>query len=71
MLKAYSLLDKEVGYCQGLSFVAGVLLMHVRSHYLLPLLVHTVGRLHHVSTVCVGVCARNVYTRVIIYGSCF
>ena len=30
MLKAYSLLDKEVGYCQGLSFVAGLLLIHVR-----------------------------------------
>lgn len=29
LLKAYSLLDKEVGYCQGLSFVAGILLMHV------------------------------------------
>ena len=29
LLKAFSLLDKEVGYCQGLSFVAGVLLMHV------------------------------------------
>ncbi|CAD5114474.1 DgyrCDS3598 [Dimorphilus gyrociliatus] len=29
ILKAYSLLDKEVGYCQGLSFVAGVLLMHM------------------------------------------
>ncbi len=29
LLKAYSLVDKEVGYCQGLSFVAGVLLMHV------------------------------------------
>jgi hypothetical protein len=29
LLKAYSLLDEEVGYCQGLSFVAGVLLMHV------------------------------------------
>ncbi|XP_064607616.1 TBC1 domain family member 1-like isoform X2 [Liolophura sinensis] len=29
LLKAYSLLDKEVGYCQGLSFVAGVLLMHM------------------------------------------
>ena len=28
-LKAYSLIDPEVGYCQGLSFVAGVLLMHV------------------------------------------
>lgn len=29
LLKAYSLLDPEVGYCQGLSFVAGVLLLHV------------------------------------------
>ncbi|XP_074128456.1 TBC1 domain family member 1 isoform X3 [Sminthopsis crassicaudata] len=29
ILKAYSLLDKEVGYCQGLSFVAGVLLLHM------------------------------------------
>ena len=28
ILKAYSLLDPEVGYCQGLSFVGGVLLMH-------------------------------------------
>ncbi len=31
LLKAYSLIDKEVGYCQGLSFVAGILLMHVSS----------------------------------------
>lgn len=30
LLKAYSLLDSEMGYCQGLSFVAGVLLLHVR-----------------------------------------
>lgn len=29
LLKAYSLLDAEVGYCQGLSFVAGVLLLHM------------------------------------------
>ncbi|XP_052421089.1 TBC1 domain family member 1 isoform X1 [Carassius gibelio] len=29
LLKAYSLLDPEVGYCQGLSFVAGVLLLHL------------------------------------------
>lgn len=29
LLKAYSLLDPDVGYCQGLSFVAGVLLLHV------------------------------------------
>lgn len=31
MLKAYSLLDPQVGYCQGLSFVAGILLLHVNS----------------------------------------
>ncbi|XP_043941562.1 TBC1 domain family member 4 isoform X2 [Protopterus annectens] len=29
LLKAYSLLDEEVGYCQGISFVAGVLLLHM------------------------------------------
>lgn len=29
LLKAYSLLDPAVGYCQGLSFVAGLLLMHM------------------------------------------
>uniref|UniRef100_A0A8C4IVY1 TBC1 domain family member 1 n=1 Tax=Dicentrarchus labrax TaxID=13489 RepID=A0A8C4IVY1_DICLA len=29
ILKAYSLLDPEVGYCQGLSFIAGVLLLHM------------------------------------------
>ncbi|XP_063778495.1 TBC1 domain family member 1 isoform X2 [Pseudophryne corroboree] len=29
ILKAYSLLDPEVGYCQGLSFVAGILLLHM------------------------------------------
>lgn len=35
LLKAYSLLDPEVGYCQGLSFVAGVLLLHVSAPSLL------------------------------------
>ncbi|BFZ14941.1 hypothetical protein BsWGS_17980 [Bradybaena similaris] len=29
LLKAYSLLDQEVGYCQGLSFIVGMLLMHM------------------------------------------
>lgn len=29
LLKAYSLLDPQVGYCQGLSFVSGVLLLHM------------------------------------------
>ena len=27
--KAYSLFDQEVGYCQGLSFLAATLLLHV------------------------------------------
>lgn len=29
-MRAYSIADPELGYCQGLSFVAGLLLMHVR-----------------------------------------
>lgn len=29
ILKAYSLVDPEVGYCQGLSFTAGLLLLHM------------------------------------------
>lgn len=28
-LQAYSVYDREVGYCQGSLFLAGVLLMHV------------------------------------------
>lgn len=30
LLKAYSILDPELGYCQGLGFICGVLLLHVR-----------------------------------------
>lgn len=29
--KAYSLYDPEVGYCQGLSFIVGSLLLNVES----------------------------------------
>lgn len=29
LLKAYSVVDEEVGYCQGLSFLGGILLLHV------------------------------------------
>lgn len=29
VLKAYSILDSELGYCQGLGFICGVLLLHV------------------------------------------
>lgn len=31
VLKAYSILDSEVGYCQGLSFIVGILLIHVNN----------------------------------------
>lgn len=40
ILKAYSLLDPEVGYCQGLSFVAGVLLLHADEAEAYKLLKH-------------------------------
>jgi Rab-GTPase-TBC domain len=32
VLKAYSLTDMEVGYCQGMAFVAGILLMYMPEH---------------------------------------
>jgi len=31
VLKAYSIVDPEVGYCQGLSFIVGILLIHVNN----------------------------------------
>ncbi|CAG9857662.1 unnamed protein product [Phyllotreta striolata] len=40
LLKAYSLLDPDVGYCQGLSFVAGVLLLHLEESQAFALLKH-------------------------------
>lgn len=30
--KAYAIFDSEVGYCQGLSFLAATLLLHVNSN---------------------------------------
>lgn len=30
VVKAYSLYDEEVGYCQGLQFIVGPLLLNVR-----------------------------------------
>lgn len=32
VIKAYSLHDREVGYCQGSGFIVGLLLMQVNSH---------------------------------------
>ena len=46
LLKAYSLLDSEVGYCQGLSFIAGVLLLHLdenEAYYILRYLMLDLG----------------------------
>ncbi|XP_064100515.1 TBC1 domain family member 1-like isoform X1 [Macrobrachium nipponense] len=40
VLKAYSLLDQDVGYCQGLGFVGGVLLLHVEEELAYNLLKH-------------------------------
>ncbi|XP_025830645.1 TBC1 domain family member 1 isoform X3 [Agrilus planipennis] len=44
LLKAYSLLDPEVGYCQGLSFVGGVLLLHMEEAQAFSLLRHLMFR---------------------------
>ena len=38
--QAYSVYDEEIGYCQGLSFLAAALLLHVRSLH------HFVCKLH-------------------------
>lgn len=54
VLKAYSLLDQEVGYCQGLSFVGGILLLHVS---LLFLSSHTHTHTHLQTHSCT--CART------------
>jgi hypothetical protein len=46
LLKAYSLLDSQVGYCQGLSFIGGVLLMHLEekeAYYMLRYLMLELG----------------------------
>ncbi|XP_063372284.1 TBC1 domain family member 1 isoform X1 [Cydia amplana] len=44
ILKAYSLVDPDVGYCQGLSFVAGVLLLHTEEADAFILLRHLMFR---------------------------
>lgn len=33
-LQAYSLYDREVGYCQGIGFIVGLFLMHVRGVFI-------------------------------------
>ncbi|KAG5682535.1 hypothetical protein PVAND_011882 [Polypedilum vanderplanki] len=32
VLKAYSILDSELGYCQGLAFICGILLLHMNEN---------------------------------------
>ncbi|XP_073990153.1 PTB_TBC1D1_like and TBC domain-containing protein plx isoform X3 [Rhodnius prolixus] len=44
ILKAYSLLDPEVGYCQGLSFISAVLLLHMSEEEAFYLLKHLMFR---------------------------
>ncbi|XP_050539271.1 TBC1 domain family member 1 isoform X2 [Daktulosphaira vitifoliae] len=44
LLKAYSLLDPEVGYCQGLCFIAGVLLLHMTEEQAFMMLKHIMFR---------------------------
>ena len=39
ILHAYAVADKEVGYCQGLSFVAGLIILHVSYMYCIKWLI--------------------------------
>ncbi len=32
VLKAYSVLDKELGYCQSMSFIVAILLLYMPEH---------------------------------------
>ena len=44
LLQAYSVYDEEVGYCQGLSFLSAVLLLHVsHSCYIYMFFYQSVG----------------------------
>ncbi|XP_059618549.1 TBC1 domain family member 4 isoform X2 [Phlebotomus argentipes] len=40
LLKAYSILDPELGYCQGLGFICGVLLLHLEEADAFQMLKH-------------------------------
>ncbi|KAG4077312.1 hypothetical protein HA402_009713 [Bradysia odoriphaga] len=44
ILKAYSILDPELGYCQGLGFICGVLLLHCEEEEAFNLLKHLMFR---------------------------
>ncbi|XP_017847705.1 TBC1 domain family member 4 isoform X2 [Drosophila busckii] len=44
LLKAYSILDPELGYCQGLGFICGVLLLHCDEASAFQLLKHLMFR---------------------------
>ncbi|KMZ01697.1 TBC1 domain family member 4 isoform X1 [Drosophila simulans] len=44
LLKAYSILDPELGYCQGLGFICGVLLLHCDEANAFQLLKHLMFR---------------------------
>ncbi|XP_063695623.1 TBC1 domain family member 4 isoform X2 [Culicoides brevitarsis] len=44
LLKAYSILDPELGYCQGLGFLCGILLLHLEEADAFALLKHLMFR---------------------------
>ncbi|XP_055375031.1 TBC1 domain family member 4 isoform X2 [Condylostylus longicornis] len=44
LLKAYSILDPELGYCQGLGFICGILLLHCNEEMAFQLLKHLMFR---------------------------
>uniref|UniRef100_A0A1B0EYA1 Rab-GAP TBC domain-containing protein n=2 Tax=Lutzomyia longipalpis TaxID=7200 RepID=A0A1B0EYA1_LUTLO len=44
LLKAYSILDPELGYCQGLGFICGVLLLHLEEEDAFEMLKHLMFR---------------------------
>lgn len=49
--KAYAVYDSEVGYCQGLSFLAATLLLHVGTIFHLTFFFHVHG-IHYQETHC-------------------
>ncbi|KAL7981702.1 hypothetical protein Chor_010897, partial [Crotalus horridus] len=74
ILKAYSLLDQEVGYCQGLSFVAGVLLLHMseeEAFNMLKFLMFDMGLRKQYRPVTIVQVRRFIRSRCISFLDCF
>ncbi|KAI9024944.1 rab-GTPase-TBC domain-containing protein [Phycomyces nitens] len=47
VLKAYSVYDRELGYCQGMNFIAGCLLLHLKEKYAFGVLVTLLSHRPH------------------------